>query len=313
MTLALDPQVREWYRPLIESKGFRLATRDVAELRKAADEIYNDRDVRESIYARGDISVPRGDGSELRLRVYRPDGNDGHPVLIYFHGGGFVIHNIESHDSLCRFLAKATGAVTVSVGYRLAPEHPYPAAQEDGAAALAWALSEIGDSGGEPERIVLGGDSAGASIAAGVALMPGAGGINALMLLYGDYGAVPYGESETVRAYADGSNVLPREMLDFFHDLYVPEDADPRDPVLFPGRASDLSGMPPSFVVSAEYDPLRADGEAFAARMAESGAQVKSITAEGMMHGFALLYDKFDRAAELLRKLCADVREATAG
>lgn len=322
--MALDPQVEEYYREKIKTKSFGLGTEDIALIRKGADETYNDRHVTETIWRSRDTAAMRSGGGSVPLRVYRPDGGAGKPVILYFHGGGFIMHNIASHDSLCRFIAKAADAAVVSVGYRLAPEHPYPAALEDGLAALSWTAENAESFGGDPGMIVLGGDSAGATISAAVALQPGRPDIAALMLLYGMYGAVPVSESETVRRYGGGDFVLPKEMIEFCDRMYLSgapcaaggrydPGLDPYYYGLMPGRAGCCDNVPPSYIISAEYDPLRQDGEAFAERMAECGVRVRQITARGMMHGFALLYDRFDRGAELLRRICREIREDVTG
>ncbi len=268
------------------------------------------------------------------------------PLMLYFHGGGFIMHNIASHDSLCRKLALECGCAVVSVGYRLAPEYKYPACMEDGFDVLLWAHHNAAALGCDPGKIILAGDSAGASISAVLSLLirdlrrtaerlpaggrqnglssgasrqdavPAAGSISVgdlpvvglQILCYGPAGCIPDDESPSVRLFGQGGYVLPRTMLDWCMEQYLPKDADPLDPCLNPGRAADLTGLPPTLCITAECDPLRDDGEAFARRLKDAGNAVTLYRAPGMMHGFLLYWHKFDRALDVIRRIAEEVR-----
>ena len=233
------------------------------------------------------------------------------------------MHNIESHDALCRKLAVTLGFVVVSVGYRLAPEHPYPAALEDAEAAYRWVRAHAAANSWNAERIYAGGDSAGATISAALALklagsaathgtadtaaahgQPDTAALSGLLLLYGVYGAVDPAASESCGEFGGGDFVLPKEMLEFCDRMYV-GSADRTDPLLYPGLATDFSGFPPCVVVTADFDPLRDDGLAFADKVERAGIPVTRIRAEGMMHGFALHWHRFRRAEAILLQACS--------
>ncbi len=340
----LDPEVAAYYHEAIVHKAFHLGTTDISLIRQGADMKYNDQDVTTPIGWWQDITIPGDQGNHqvpVPLRLYSPE-NPTHgvsceggcctlapatlrPVLLYFHGGGFIMHNIASHDSLCRYLANCGDFVVVSVEYRLAPEHPYPAALEDAWTALRWVAANAATFGGDPTRIILGGDSAGAALAAAVAAT--ANPVNktcvtvdstipiaALFLLYGVYDCVSLDESETVAAFGGGDYVLPKDMLELCETLYYKDsplspEALAEDVGLHPGNG-DLSHMPLTFICCAACDPLRQDGEVFASRLSEAGVDVRDYPGTGMMHGFALLWESFERAATLLNQMCKDLRKA---
>ena len=226
--------------------------------------------------------------------------------------------SIEDHDPLCGKLADECGAVVIAPEYRLAPEHPFPACMEDAVFTAEWAADNAHLYGGDPSRMMAGGDSSGANIATALALMARDGEtrktgspeslgkvseLSGLILLYGVYGCRPLREYESAKLYGDGSCVLPLAAIDSMVELYVPEGTDPDDFRLNPGKAADLSGMPPSVVVTAEFDPLREDGEEFARRLEAEGNNVRLIRMEGMMHGFALYWQRFSRAEKLLEEI----------
>ncbi|MBQ3390401.1 MAG: alpha/beta hydrolase [Firmicutes bacterium] len=311
--MLLDPQVYAFYEKSIESRGFMPPALDFSEMRKAADAAFNDKTQILPVYRWEDVKTEEG----LRLRVYTPHrGLDpekgrklpgGNPVLMYFHGGGFIMHNVESHDALCRKLAVTLGACVVSVDYRLAPEHPYPAAVEDAEKAWRWIRESAAARDWDPQRIYAGGDSAGATISAALALKlrdRGEENLKGLLLLYGSYHAAEVMETESGRAFTGGDYVLPREMLEYCEKLHEGEDTDPMDPYYAPGRETRWEGFPPCVMVHAGCDPLRDDGKAFGKLLRDAGVPVQEITAEGMMHGFALYWWRFRRAEEILLEAC---------
>lgn len=296
--MPLDPQVLEIYK----NKPAPPEKYVLEEMRAGADATFNDKTEVIGIYGYEDRTIL----GYLPIRIFYPGDKGPYPVLIYFHGGGFVMHNIASHDSLCRKLSTELNRIVVSVGYRLAPEFPYPACMEDGRAAFKWVYENAPVFGGIPEKIVLSGDSAGATISASVCLWNIKHGLplpEGLVLFYGMYGAVSEDESESFRMFGNGEYVLPRKMSDWCMGLYIPKDADLSDPYLYPGKALSLSGFPKTVVVSAEYDPLRDDGEKFYSRLAEDGCDAKLIRVEGVMHGFMLYWNRIDKAKELVSEI----------
>ncbi len=235
-----------------------------------------------------DRAVP-GPAGDIPVRVYRPDVDGPAPVLVFLHGGGWVIGNLDSHDVPCRALCRDAEAVVVSVDYRLAPEHPFPAALDDAWAALTWVAAHPDDVGGDASRIAVGGDSAGGNLAALLALRARDEGGPSLvhqMLVY----PVTDLASESPSYVENGDGYfLTAETMRWFIGHYLGADrehGDPSDPRISPLRADDLSGLPPAQVLTAEFDPLRDEGDAYASRLAEAGVAVDHVTHPGLVHGF---------------------------
>jgi acetyl esterase len=230
------------------------------------------------------VPGPRG---EIPVRVYTPEGRAPFPVLVYFHGGGWVIGSLETHDGLCRHLANAAGAVVVSVDYRLAPEHPFPASGEDAYAATRWVAANAAVIGGDAKRIAVGGDSAGGNLAAVVSLMARDRGGPRLVfqLLVYPVTDTPSANTTSYRENAEGY-FLTAKMMHWFWSHYCGKNPDLSDPYLCPLRAKDLKRLPPALVVTAEFDPLRDEGEAYAARLREAAVPIASKRYPGMIHGF---------------------------
>jgi acetyl esterase len=235
------------------------------------------------------LEVP-GLGGPIPARFYVPAGlpsGEPAPLLVYFHGGGWVIGGLDTHDGVCRFLAAAAGTKVLSIGYRLAPEHPFPAAVEDAWAGFAWAAENAAALGSDPARIGVAGDSAGGNLAAVVSLMArgGSGAMPAMqLLLYPVTDAA--GELPSRKLFADGF-LLTRGDIDYFEAHYLPPGSDAHDPRVSILEAPDLSGLPPAYVATAGFDPLRDEGEAYALRMREAGVQVALRRHPGLVHSFA--------------------------
>jgi acetyl esterase len=208
-------------------------------------------------------------------------------LIVYFHGGGFTIGDLDTHDRNARCLADATGAALVSVDYRLAPEHPFPAAFDDAVAAVRAIAQNAAAFGGDGARLFLAGDSAGATLALGAALDVRVDGppIAGIVTYYPgvDFSHVA---SPSYEAFGDGSFGLSRDDADWFRALYAPDAADRLDWRCSPALAPDLSGLPPTLVVAAAYDVLRDDDLAFAARLKGAGVDVTLRLVEGVNHGF---------------------------
>ncbi len=315
-----DPEVYEFYKPALEGPGFEMpfTAGDVEALR--ADEVSRHAKNTDP-YETGqmfDKFIQRGDEDPLMVRVYIPEGvkrkEKSAPVLLYFHGGGYIMGCVQDHDPLCGKLADSCGAVVISVEYRLAPEFPFPAAVDDAVCAADWAYENAGKFGGDRDNIMAGGDSSGANIAAVLALLSKEGKapkLSRLILFYGVFGCVDLADSESAEKYGGGGYVLPVSAMNTMMEIYAPE-ADPADFRLYPGKAEDLSGMPPSIVVTAEFDPLRDDDEKFAKRLRSAGNEVECIRMDGMMHGFILYWQRFHRAKELIEEIGDKVRAAQA-
>lgn len=228
-----------------------------------------------------------GVNGPLGARLYIPsDGPGEGGLLVYFHGGGFVVGDLETHDNTCRFIAQHAGAAVLSVDYRRAPENRFPAAIEDALAAFRFALNHAAEFGADPARVAVGGDSAGGNLAAGVACLAagdGAGAPAFQLLFY------PWLDLSRKRAsyelFADGFYLTERE-LDWYKGHYVTGEADALDPRCSPLLTNELAGVAPAYVATAGFDPLRDEGEEYAARLREAGVPVALRRHPGLVHAF---------------------------
>ncbi|WEL17128.1 MULTISPECIES: alpha/beta hydrolase [unclassified Halorhabdus] len=249
-----------------------------------------------------DGSIPGPDG-DLPVRLYRPDAPGPYPTIVFFHGGGFVLGSIGTHDWLCRQLTRETGAVVVSVEYRLAPEHPFPAAVEDAYAATQWAADNP-DRLASDGTLAVAGDSAGGNLAAVVSLMArdrGEPTIDYQTLLYPGIGISD--DQESVREN-DGI-VLSIADLEWFENCYYDGEIHQRNPYADPAAACDLAGVAPATVVTAGFDPLRDGGVAYADQLDADGVEVTHRHYPGMIHGFATS-PGIDRAETVVSDVATD-------
>ncbi|MGV0762068.1 alpha/beta hydrolase [Tistrella mobilis] len=291
----IDPALRQYLDALDAASG-PLPADDAARVREAREGMVRALLAREAIPGLPNAVRVRDVviGAGLTGRLYLPERMTPAPaVLVYTHGGGWVFGSVETHDPFCRLLAHAAGVIILSVEYRLAPEHPYPAARDDALAAWHWAVAEAAGFGGDPRRILLGGDSAGAQLAMVTArrVLLAAGGADGqaavrpagVMLLYPatDH---PSGGHASYVENATGYR-LTAEAMHWFWRQYAP-DGDPADPDLSPLRAGVLPDMPPVLVATADYDPLRDEGIALARRLEAAGVAVTHLHAPDMHHNF---------------------------
>lgn len=253
------------------------------------------------------------DRTDAPVRVYRPSAGGPLPVVVFFHGGGFVLGDLDSHDALARALANGSGSVVVSVDYPLAPEHKYPAALDAGFAAVRWVVDHAAELDVDPERLAVAGDSAGGNLAAAITLKArgtqkarGTLGIAFQLLVYPDLDFRRTNHSIT--AFAGKYGNVTREAQHWFMDHYLSDDAQKLDPLVSPLLAPDLRGLPPALVVTAEYDALRDEGEEYARRLAEAGVAVTLTRYDGMIHEF--LRHPFDDTAVALADITATLRAA---
>ena len=227
-------------------------------------------------------------GRNLPGRLYTPDGLSlGSPLLVYFHGGAWVTGSLNSHDPLCRFLAAHAGVRVLSVGYRLAPEHPFPAAVDDAAAAFGYAREHAADLRADPDAIAVGGDSAGGGLAAVVAHLAVRAGRPAPAFLLMFYPHCDTANRSVSRdLFADGFGLTDAD-IEWYSNQYLPPGVDRSDPRVSIARADDLSGMPSTYLVTGGFDPLRDEGELLARRLAAAGVGVILRREPDLMHGFA--------------------------
>lgn len=232
----------------------------------------------------------KGAETDIGIRIYTPDGaDDVTGALVYYHGGGWVVGDLDTHDKTCRILAERSNIRIVSVDYRLAPEHKFPAAPEDGYAALVWVCENAVELGINANKIGVGGDSAGGNIAAAVALMARdrAGPALAVQLLI--YPALQYkSETGSTKELAEGYGLETRDMI-WFYDHYVSVETDTSNPYLSPLMTQDFSGLPPAVISVAGFDPLHDEGEEFAMHLREAGVEVKFYDYASLVHGFLSL------------------------
>jgi acetyl esterase len=285
--MALDPVIKTLLDAMTAAGGPALGTQGVVETRAAFDNMPLPR--KQIALASVENRRIPGPAGEIPIRIYQPYGLGVKPVLVYLHGGGWVIGTLDSYDSVCRELAEGAGCVVVSVDYRLAPEHRYPAAPEDCYAAVKWVSANAAALGADAKRIAVGGDSAGGNLSAVVTQMARDKGGPALafqLLIY------PVTDADfTRRSYVDNAEgyLLTTASMHWFWDHYVPNAAQRAEPYASPIRAADLTGLPPAWVCTAEFDPLRDEGEAYAKRLQSAGVSTSLTRFDGLIHGFVTM------------------------
>jgi acetyl esterase len=259
-----------------------------------------------------DLSFPGPKGA-VGLRIYTPlePGAEPLPGLIFFHGGGFVLGDLETHDGLCRVLANESGCRVVSVDYRLAPEHPFPAAVEDCVAATEWVAASAATLNIDATRLAVGGDSAGGNLAAVAAITAKQRGAPKLAFQLLIYPVAQLGGAETVSMRENGKGYfLEKASMEWFTKLYCPDATQRTDPRLSPLLARDLIGLPPAYVVTAGFDPLRDEGKAYADKLDAAGVPVTYVNYPGMVHGFFSFRGLVPKAREAVAAASVAVRAA---
>jgi acetyl esterase len=295
--VSLDPQVATLIEAL--DSGFPpVHTMTGAQARAAIQARFVPNRSPEPVAVVRDHQIPVDDGI-VEIRIYRPEASGLLPVLVYAHGGGFVFCDLDSHDGLCRNLANLIPAVVVSVAYRLAPEHRWPAGAEDLYAVTRWVSEHAGDFGADPQRIAIGGDSAGGNLAAATALMARDRGdlsVAAQLLLYPVIAA--NFDTESYRQFGAGY-YNPRQALQWYWDQYVPDLNDRVHPYASPLHGA-LDGLPPAVVVIAGHDPLKDEGLAYVDALLKAGVSVRQLLFTGGIHGFMTMpmFDIAHRARE---------------
>jgi acetyl esterase len=251
-------------------------------------------------------------GANIPLRIYTPEGKTPLPVLVYLHGGGWVIGDIESYDPACRTLANGAGCIVVSVDYRLAPEHKFPTGPEDCYAALKWVADNAASIGGDPSRIAVGGDSAGGNLSAVVAQMARDRGGPALKYQLLIYPVTDHRlDSGSYRANAEGY-LLTKAGMEWFWNLYLRESSDGAKPYASPLRATNFANLPPALVITAEFDPLHDEGAAYAEKLKAAGIKVKYSDYKGTIHGFFTLGHLLGKGKAVMKEVCDELRKALA-
>lgn len=298
--MPLDPQAKAFLDKLNDLRMPALENLSLEQIRTLPAPIAGPV---EEVTKSEDRTIPGVDGHEIPVRIYWPNGWNGGPApgLVVFHGGGWVMGTLDLYDSLARSLSNAASCVVVSVDYRMAPEHRFPAAAEDCHSAAVWVNRHAAELGVDPQRVVVGGDSAGGNLAAVVSLMARDRGT---VSLAGQVLVYPIADCDFETAsYRDNAEgyFLTRASMMWFWDQYVPDPPDRNHPYASPLRAESLAGLPPAWVMTAGFDPLRDEGEALAARLEADGVPVHLEKFDGQIHGFLRRTDLYDEAWRAIR------------
>jgi acetyl esterase len=253
-----------------------------------------------------------GPAGEIPVRIYTPEGGGPFPTLVFYHGGGWVIGDLDTHDPLCRNLTKGASCLTVSVDYRLAPEAKFPAAVDDSVAALQWVAAHASELGGDGARLAIGGDSAGgnlAAVAAQVAKQRGGPALRFQLLIYPptDFTA----QTASSKENADGYFLTYEDMV-WFRDHYLNSLDDRVNPLASPMLARDVSGLPPALIITGEFDPLRDEGELYGAKLRAAGVPVTISRYDGMIHGFLSFANAIEGGRRGVDEASAALRAALA-
>ncbi len=292
--MPLDPQARAVLDQLEAANLPDLASVDPVVIRQLTDASV-DLSQGEPVAGVENRTLP-GPAGKIPVRIYTPEGSAPFPGVVYFHGGGFVYCSLDTHDGTCRSLANAAGCVVVSVDYRLAPENKFPAAPGDCFPATRWVSENGAEIGVDPTRIAVAGDSAGGNLASVVTLMARERRGPALAFQLLVYPVANYAfDTDSYRENAEGY-LLTEKMMRAFWKHYLSDEAEAESPYASPLRAESLQGLPPAFVITAEFDPLRDEGEAYAKRLAEAGVAATAHRYSGMIHGFFSMGPSIERA-----------------
>ncbi len=311
--MPLDPQLKPFLDQAASSAAPPLSSLSPRQARAAFRSLFEAFDGTPPQVARSeDRSIP-GPAGEIAVRIYTPEGKGPFAVLMFFHGGGWVVGDLDTHDPLCRALTNETRCVTVAVDYRLAPEHKFPAAADDCYAAVQWFARNGETIGANPARIAVGGDSAGGNLAAAVCLMARERAdvrIGYQLLMYPALDASM--QTASMSDFAQGY-LLTRDDMAWFWGHYLKSEDDRANPYACPAAAADLSGLPPAMVITAEYDPLRDEGEAYAKRLQEAHVKTTLKRYEGVTHGFMSMASFLDKGCQAIEDAASHLRAAFKG
>jgi len=304
--MPVDPQAQALLDQFKQLES--LSSMSVPDARRAMEALSSMRGAAPPIRAAVDRRIP-GPAGEIPVRIYSPDGTAPLPLLVFFHGGGWVIGSLETHDAICRDLANGAECIVVSVDYRLAPEHKFPAAAEDCYAATRWAAAHAAELGADASRLAVGGDSAGGNLAAVVSQMVrdrGGPPIVFQLLIYPVTNASF--DTASYRDNAEGYLLTAGDMR-WFWGHYLGSPNDGANPYASPLKGK-LNGLPPALVITAEYDPLRDEGEKYAQYLKEAGVATHLSRYDGMIHGFFGMGLMIDKAKVAVREATTSLRAA---
>jgi acetyl esterase len=308
--MALDPQANEILK---EGAASGLPAVYILSVEKARERMHNafiNKGIQEEIEVVKDFTIPCP-GYRIGARVYSPTPNKKQPCLLFFHGGGWTLNDLDTHDKLCRSIAKKVEVVVVSIDYRLSPENKYPAAIEDAYTALTWVYFNAGLLNIETNKIAVGGDSSGgtqATVLCHLTRDRQGPKIAFQWMIYPvtDYylpGTKSYIENE--RGYS-----MNKDFMVWFWNNYLPNNIDVNDPYISPLRATNFKNLPPAFIMTANYDPLRDEGEEYGKKLQEAGIKVRIQRYEDQMHGFLLQRHRIDNASKAFDEAVEELKKA---
>lgn len=309
--MPLDPQAQALLDQIAAAPGPKLHSLEPADARRLTAGMFKVPPERAEKVARVEDRTIPGPAGEIPIRVYTPEGAGPFPVLVFFHGGGWVICNLDTHDGICRALTNKARCVTVSIDYRLAPEHKFPAGVEDCFAATKWVAAHAKELNADANRLAVGGDSAGGNLSAVISQLARDGGgpkIAFQLLIY----PATEAELDTYSHKTFTNYFLTKDDVIYFWKHYLRSAADRKDPRVAPALAKSFKALPPALIITAEFDPLRDEGEAYGETLRKAGVPVTVTRYEGMIHGFVSMYEVLDKgklaieeSAEALRKALA--------
>lgn len=301
--MSLDPQVQR-YLQQIEQMGLP----SLVELKPIRARELNVQLRARTLQAVAEVEHRASVTGDTSIRIYGSESGKIKPVLVYFHGGGWVLGDLDTADTICRFFALQADCVVVSVDYRLAPEYKFPAAVEDAYAATSWVAKNAQTLHGDPARIAVAGDSAGGNLAAVVSLMARDRGEPSLVYQLLIYPATKYGfDTQSYQKYGQGNFGLTKDDMVWFWHHYLASVTDGQEPYASPLLAPSHNQLPPACIVTAEYDVLHDEAEAYAARLQRAGVPVQLLRYDGMIHNFIALSPILDRGKKALSDIAAQL------
>jgi acetyl esterase len=308
--MSLDPQVQTYLERLASLNFPQLHAFSPEQARQGMRRQIAQLGVPEPVAHVEDRTIPGGTGA-IPIRIYTPEGSGPFPLLVFFHGGGFVLGDLDTHDGLCRNLANGARCIVVSVDYPLAPEHKFPAAPDACYTATCWVAEHAATINGDASHLAVGGDSAGGNLAAVVALMARDQDYPALafqLLIYPD---LDFRRTNfSIREYAGKYGNITRESQNWFMDHYLTSAEEKLNPLVSPLLAPKLKGLPPALIITAEYDALRDEGEQYGHRLEEAGVPVMVSRYQGMIHEF--VRHSFDQSKQALAEATTALQQAFA-
>ncbi|WP_323173454.1 alpha/beta hydrolase [Natrialba sp. PRR66] len=310
MSSTLHPQVEKYLHGLSEQGLPPLYRLSLEEARETYRDLSIPSEPPISVASVIDRTIP-GPATDIPVRIYKPTGDGPHPPLVFFHGGGWMLGDLETYDALCRALSNATECIVISVDYRRAPEHRFPAGLEDCYAATCWVANNAEAIDARPDTLAIAGDSAGGSLAFGVGLLArdrDGPAIDYQVLAYpaSDYAFDTDSYEENAQGY-----FITRKDMERFWDGYLQSELDGEHPYASPLRTESLDRLPPTLVLTCGFDPLRDDGTELASRLSEAGVSTDHVQYEDMIHGFLIMLSdpELDRAHEALEEIGERVRD----